>query len=990
MLKKYLFGILVSCSFVFAKFVDVIPVEPAQKEGCYSISSLEELYGFAAVVNGTLEEGRAAEPSACGQLEKDILVNDTSTILRDYRWVQNPETQEYEREYFFYIYDENRNKVEIDTNEIERHLWTPIGEFSGTFDGREHVIRALAYADTLDTAVFIRSTVGTSAEPVKIQNLKLHYQKSGYHIVGGGFVAHNRGTLYFENCVTFGAMQGQMVAGGYVAENDGNLTLKNNAATGGIYADIVAGLVVGVNNGDVTIEDLKTSYVEGNGGWYARVEGINFAGGVVGINSDSATLKILNAVIAPEVSSEKLAAGFVGYNKKGAVVSIEVAAIEDDGHANGRVASSFVGKNKGIVSILNAYSTAPTMQDNDTVGVFVAYNEDSVSLRNVYWIYDGIYARPQATERDAFVGYCSGKESLQNGFYLSDKVLWKNDSSSCMARLNAQNADADAFFDGVVAIALNRSKDGEVWGQDTSLYDNYPKLGRKLNIKPFKIMMKDTLYVGNDTVQYSYGSKKKLPELSRHGYEFLGWYYEGKEDSLVYEITENDYGHKVLYAKWDGLPTLPAKDSLGCYLISNAGELYGFYELVPQNQKKCAKLTKDIVVNKNVLDSDGDRVDEYFRDWFGLRSYTGVFDGQGHTISGLYIGALFEDVRDGDTLVIKNLGFRDSYFIAYNAGAFVSENHGYLTIDSCFNASTVHNKAYWAGGFVGESTGELIITNSHNEGLVEQGSGLVGTMEGRLIIANSYNSGYLKGIHSMRGTGGLLGQSYGKTTIVNSYNVGHVEGCYNVGGLIGESNRETTILNSYNAGKVEGCYEKYFGLVGEDVSISGSLPAGYSLVMKNVYYPEGYIDDNGGIPFTEEQLKNGYLATKLHKYVWLDSVAKIYPNGIDGKIWGQKVGTDPYPVFSGVLEGAVAVPDSEHTTALDADWKARYGLSLQVASRSVRVTAAPVGSNYAAYDMQGRVLQKGRVESANFDIDFPRAGRYLLRIGNWTGRVDIR
>ena len=241
----------------------------------------------------------------------------------------------------------------------------------------------------------------------------------------------------------------------------------------------------------------------------------------------------------------------------------------------------------------------------------------------------------------------------------------------------------------------------------------------------------------------------------------------------------------------------------------------------------------------------------------------------------------------------------------------------------------------------------------------------------------------------MKGTGGLLGQSYGKTTIVNSYNVGHVEGCYNVGGLIGESNRETTILNSYNAGKVEGCYEKYFGLVGEDVSSSGPLPAGYSLKMENVYYPEGYIDQNGGISFTEEQLKNGYVATKLHKYIRLDSVAKIYPNGINGEIWGQKAGVDPYPVFSGVLDGTMTIPD-EHTTALDTDWKARYGLSLQVASSSVRVTAAPVGSDYAAYDMQGRVLQKGRVESANFDIAFPRAGRFLLRIGNWTGCVDIR
>ena len=48
-----------------------------------------------------------------------------------------------------------------------------------------------------------------------------------------------------------------------------------------------------------------------------------------------------------------------------------------------------------------------------------------------------------------------------------------------------------------------------------------------------------------------------------------------------------------------------------CYQISDAAELYGFAAIVngdpdfPYDATACGKLTKDIVVNQNVLKSDG-------------------------------------------------------------------------------------------------------------------------------------------------------------------------------------------------------------------------------------------------------------------------------------------------------------------------------------------------------------------------------------------------
>ena len=75
-MRKVILFILASCAIVGAK---VNPIAPVVKNGCYTISTADELYGFAAIVNGTLKDGRAAESSACGKLANDILANDTTT-----------------------------------------------------------------------------------------------------------------------------------------------------------------------------------------------------------------------------------------------------------------------------------------------------------------------------------------------------------------------------------------------------------------------------------------------------------------------------------------------------------------------------------------------------------------------------------------------------------------------------------------------------------------------------------------------------------------------------------------------------------------------------------------------------------------------------------------------------------------------------------------------------------------------------------------------
>ena len=45
---------------------------------------------------------------------------------------------------------------------------------------------------------------------------------------------------------------------------------------------------------------------------------------------------------------------------------------------------------------------------------------------------------------------------------------------------------------------------------------------------------------------------------------------------------------------------------------------------------------------------------------------------------------------------------------------------------------------------------------------------------------------------------------------------------------------------------------------------------------------------------------------------------------------------------------------------------------------------------YVLFDMQGRVVMKGRAPSANFNIPVAHAGNYIVRIGNKSQKVRIR
>ena len=78
----------------------------------------------------------------------------------------------------------------------------------------------------------------------------------------------------------------------------------------------------------------------------------------------------------------------------------------------------------------------------------------------------------------------------------------------------------------------------------------------------------------------------------------------------------------------------------GCYQISTAAELYGAMNSYTYDYKgNCLKLVNDIVVNRNVLDDEGNLNEAGiagYIPWNPIDSFAGVFNGNGHVVSGLF------------------------------------------------------------------------------------------------------------------------------------------------------------------------------------------------------------------------------------------------------------------------------------------------------------------------------------------------------------------
>ena len=952
-MKRIVLLISMACAIVGAK---VTPTAPTVKDGCYSISTADELYGFAAIVNGTLEKGRAAESSACGMLTQDILANDTTTIECYYK----KETNSKDSVYTCYKidYENDSKRIDIDPATIVPHTqWTPLKNFSGRFDGQGHTIWKLENIkdSTQNNLGFIALVSGgTDASPVVIKDLTIRHTKFYGHDTVGGIVAKNSGNLLLDNVMYLSQVKGRRQVASLVGRNENQLTIKKGVATN-VTGQKFIGSAVGSNSGTIDIDSLSFIHkfnVEGSAYpivYRTDLIGVSHVGLILGVNEKSAKVNIKNVTTGIDdsyivedafVDADSVLGGFVGLNDKNATITISASSmlkISTLGGENRPYIGGFVGINRGSVDITNSYVKGPVAGISS--GCFVGLNQDSLSVTNSY-----SDCLSDLKTKDPVVGECRvGNVSLKNTFYKDNSNTY-----SCAKKYGAKPISSQEVSNGVLTIMLHNYKGGEVWGQDNAARDNWPKQNVAFGPFSFKLNLCTTAYYHDFEINgpscrpdtsittYTYGKGiAQLPVHTKYGYKFLGWSYENKQDSILVSISKDSYGDIELFNRWDGDAKVPPKDKDGCYLISTISDLYGI-GIAPD--KKCVKLVNDIVVNQNmenmILDGlyTGDPNPQ--RSWDGIKGFNGVFDGQGHKISGLYNKVFFSEVNKGDTLTIKNLGIVNSAF--KNAPVFVEQNNGVLNITHSYSTAI-------SNGFVGTNSGEVYISDSYNTGLirvgasmigtnnkkavldnvynsgaVQRGAGIIGTNLGTATISNSYNVGSISD-ETLRekSTAGLVGYSKGKTTIINCFNAAPVYGYAVVGGLVGAHWTDTlTIINSYNAGPVKDAYSEHnYGIVGmAEVYNSWNSKTHeydklvhddkYAVYMYNVFSLMGLEDHTQlSIQASPAVFKNGYVAKLLHDYVQKDADGNVVKGGINGEIWGQEVGKDSLPVFKGKLVG---------------------------------------------------------------------------------------
>jgi len=227
------------------------------------------------------------------------------------------------------------------------------------------------------------------------------------------------------------------------------------------------------------------------------------------------------------------------------------------------------------------------------------------------------------------------------------------------------------------------------------------------------------------------------------------------------------------------------------------------------------------VFDKAIIAPDTNAVEDYFQG----TPFSGVFDGNGHTISHLtikgagYLG-LFGNLEFGAK--VKDLGVVDVNIAGSGdyVGALAVDNGG--TVTRCYSTGTVTGSSDGVGGLVAHNDG--LLTACYTTGSVTKSrryvGGLIGSNEGSLaacyatgsVVGNDcigglvgFNNGWIKACYatgdvncSWWRVGGLVGINFDRGTLIACYATGSVTGGSEVGGLVGRI--------GWNFGRLDDCY----------------------------------------------------------------------------------------------------------------------------------------------------------------------------------------
>ena len=846
-----------------------------KKGNPYIITKAEELEWFRDQVN-------SGQYSICAKIADNVEVIDMSTVC--------------------HAADKSQN--------LEEKSWVPIGnrniiKYRGTFDGNGKTITNL-YINASQTSQnnmgLFGYTYQSTIKNLTFENANVTNTQSNTGILVGkaGYGSTLQNIKISKTC----QIKGGNYTGGIAGELDGNAYNCVN---------------------------------------YATVQGIKYVGGFLGMYSRKGNSITACANYGNVTASSEMAGGLVGYFRGG---TIQDCANYGDVKGTNRVAgmAGFVSDGK----VQNVFSYGNISVTNKTQNVGMVFG-CSVS---------------GATE--GMVAYYSGAKLIVNGKEKEVKAFGNGTPSED----NATGFTKDQLKSGFVAYQLQQNASSEAkWGQNLANDDDiYPVIGSEhqvyvdnttLNCKTNEVVRGS--FTNNPTssaIRYQHGTiihhvatDATCTEAATKEYwqcqDCLKTYSDSQLTKELTDVTDAEHPALGHDNNEDGyckrcqhyVAVKPSEEN-GVYLIAKPCHLAWFRDYVngtivdeggvagTTHPSASAMLTADIDL-KNYCHAaeDGKELLSWIPIGYVNNSWSGNMDGQGHTISHLYIktaqnfvglfgytyGATIQDLIF-DYAKVENVSTTNTktaytgILAGYAYGA-LSHIKGIKTTNNC----TVIGQQI-TGGIVGYA--KINLENCDNHSSVK-GTDNVGGIAGSSIernIRRSTNYGTVE--NNNTSIGGIIGNAYG-TSIEDCANYGKISstGWY-TGGIAGQTVANCSIQNVFSYGDVTNTNEVpgiIIGYVEGTLTAKGIVAYNKEALLNNssenikkvvgrgsLTFEDGKEEADVVKAFTQQQIKSGEVA-------WLLNGSTSVPTEGSTLVWYQKLGdnADAYPVLKSTGDNTV-------------------------------------------------------------------------------------
>ena len=846
----------------------------------YIITTAEELKWFRDEVN----RGRN---NICAKIADNVEVIDMSTVC--------------------HAADKSQNLEEVS--------WEPIGnttnKYMGTFDGNNKTIT----------------------------NLYINANQEYSGLFGYTFISTIKNLTFVNaNVTNTNSFTGILVGYGY----------------GGTYQNIMTSTSCEVNGGDVTGGIAgKLAGNAYNCVNYATVQGKEQVGGLFS-SYDSSTSITACANYGKVTASSQWVGGLVGYFNSG--------TIQDCANYGDVKGTNRVGGMAGFVSsgkIQNVFSYGNVSATNSTQYIGMAFGSDSGTTEGMVAYYSGAKLTANGQEKDV-KAFGSGTPSEDNATGFTEAQL----KSGVVAYLLQQNASSEAKW------GQNLANDGDIYpiiGSEHTVYADNSLVNCKTNEK---ISGSFTNNPSSSAIRYQHGTTIHHAAANATCTEAATKEYWQCQDcqriysdsQLTVELTDvTDAEHPALghdnnedgYCKrcQHYVAVKPSQEN-GVYLIAKPYHLAWFRDYVngtivdesevagTTHLSASAMLTADIDL-KNYCHAaeDGKELLSWIPIGNNDNRWKGNMDGQGYTISNLYIKTaqsnvgLFGCIEDAtiqdlifDTAKVENVNtiYNNTFHTGILAGFARAYDHSYpahikgiKTTDNC----TVIGQAR-TGGIVGQTNINLEICENHSsvKGTVEVG-GIAGTSE-NINIKRCTNYGTV--VNDDYYIGGIIGEAL-FTSIEDCANYGKITSTgWHAGGIAGYTMDNSSIQNVFSYGDVTNTKDNPGIIIGY---VNGTLTA------KGIaaYNKEALLNNSsenikivvkGSLTFEDEKEEADVVKAFTKQQIESGEVAYLLAEGkaLGEQVWGQQLGKDQYPVLGSDYKVIMAAQGNKDANGNDTYW----------------------------------------------------------------------